>query len=84
MHGGVAAAGLELAASAALNLAPDDAPLQTASLRVNYLREFMSGETSRYEGQCVRAGRRSGIAEARAIGADDVLALIAHVTAYRE
>jgi uncharacterized protein (TIGR00369 family) len=83
VHGGVAAAGLELAASAALNAGRSDEPLHTASLRVNYLRQFFSGDQSRYTGTALRVGRRSGVAEAQAIGADGQVALIARVTAYR-
>ena len=83
MHGGVAAAGLELAASAAVNAGLDGDPMLTASLRVNYLHEFVSGDTSRYEARCLRVGRRSAMAEAHAIGADDAVALVGRVTAYR-
>ncbi len=83
VHGGVAAAGLELAASAALNAGRSEQPLHTASLRVNFLRQFFSGDQSRYVGTALRVGRRSGVAEAQAIGADGEIALIARVTAYR-
>jgi uncharacterized protein (TIGR00369 family) len=83
VHGGVAAAGLELAASAVLNADNRGEPLQTASVRVNYLREFLSGNNSRYEGSISRIGRRSGVGEAQAIGADGSVALIARVTVYR-
>jgi acyl-coenzyme A thioesterase PaaI-like protein len=82
VHGGVAAAGLELAASAALNAERADRPLHTASLRVNFLRQFFSGDDSRYVGTALRVGRRSGVADAQAIGADGAVALIATVTAY--
>ena len=82
VHGGVAAAGLELAASAALNAERADRPLYTASLRVNFLRQFFSGDDSRYVGTALRVGRRSGVADAQAIGADGEVALIARVTAY--
>jgi uncharacterized protein (TIGR00369 family) len=82
VHGGVSAAGLELAASAALNTGRSGALLQTASLRVNYLRPFFSGGESRYVGTALRVGRRSGVADAQAIGPDGQPALIARVTAY--
>ena len=82
VHGGVAAAGLELAASAALNAGRADQPLHTASLRVNFLRQFFSGDQSRYVGTALRVGRRSGVAEAQAIGAEGEVALVARVTAY--
>ena len=82
VHGGVSAAGLELAASAALNADRADAPLVTASLRVNYLRQFLSGGESRYVGMPLRVGSRSGVADAQAIGADGAVALVARVTAY--
>jgi acyl-coenzyme A thioesterase PaaI-like protein len=81
VHGGVAAAGLELVGSAALNL-DRDVPLQTASVRVSFLRRLSCGDASRYEGTALRVGTRSGIADARAIGADGEVALLARVTAY--
>jgi len=83
MHGGVAAAGLELAAGAALNADDPERPLNCASLRVNFLRQFISGDQSRYVGMALRVGRRSGVADAQAIGADGQVALVARVTAYR-
>ncbi|MGB8506272.1 PaaI family thioesterase [Mycobacterium sp.] len=83
VHGGIAAAGLELAASAALNAGRADDPLNTASLRVNYLRSFRSGSESHYTAEVFRAGRRSGVADAHAIGTDGEVALVARVTAYR-
>jgi acyl-coenzyme A thioesterase PaaI-like protein len=81
VHGGVAAAGLELVGSAALNLARET-PLQTASVRVSFLRRLLCGDESRYEGTALRVGSRSGIADARAIGADGETALLARVSAY--
>jgi uncharacterized protein (TIGR00369 family) len=83
VHGGVAAAGLELAACAALNADRPEKPLNTASLRVNFLRQFFSGDQSRYAGTALRVGRRSGVADAQAIGADGQVALVGRVTAYR-
>ncbi|WNG94777.1 PaaI family thioesterase [Mycobacterium sp. ITM-2016-00318] len=83
VHGGVAAAGLELAACAALNADRPEHPLNTASLRVNFLRQFFSGDQSRYAATALRVGRRSGVAEAQAIGADGQIALVGRVTAYR-
>lgn len=50
VHGWVAACGLVLAASAAANRGRSDAPLQTASLRANFLRPFFAGAESRYVG----------------------------------
>lgn len=82
VHGGVSAAGLELAAAAVLNADRADAPLRTASLRVNYLRQFVSGGESRYVGTALHVGRRSGVAEAQAVGADGEVALVGRVTAY--
>jgi acyl-coenzyme A thioesterase PaaI-like protein len=58
-------------------------PLKTASLRVNYLRQFFSGPESRYVGNTLRVGSRSGVGEARAIGADGEVALVGRLTAYR-
>ena len=83
VHGGVASAGLEVVASAAVNSGRADDPLTTASLRVNFLRQFFAGDQSRYVGTALRVGRRSGVADAQAIGSDGRVAIIARVTAYR-
>jgi acyl-coenzyme A thioesterase PaaI-like protein len=81
VNGGVAAAGLELVAAAALN-AGRETPLTTASLRVNFVRQMQCGGDARYEGRLVRAGRRSAVADAEALGADGTVALTGRVTAY--
>ncbi|MGH3643224.1 MAG: PaaI family thioesterase, partial [Mycobacterium sp.] len=83
VHGGVAAAGLEFAASAAINEGRSDAPLQTASLRVNFLRPFFAGAESRYEGTALRVGRNTAVGDAQAVGDDGKVALTARITAYR-
>ena len=83
VHGGVAAAGLELAASAAVNQDRTDDLLQTASLRVNFLRPFFAGSKSRYEGTPLRVGRKTAVGDAQAIGDDGKVAITARVTAYR-
>lgn len=83
VHGGMASAGLELAASAAINGDQSAGLFQTASLRVNFVRPFFAGSTSRYVGTPVRVGRTTGIADAQAIGDDGKVALAARVTAYR-
>jgi uncharacterized protein (TIGR00369 family) len=83
VHGGMAAAGLELAASAAINSHRSAGLLQTASLRVNFVRRFFAGSTSRYVGTPLRVGRTTGVADAQAIGDDGKVALTARVTAYR-
>jgi uncharacterized protein (TIGR00369 family) len=82
VHGGVSAMALELVGSAAVNENCDDQPLNTASLRVNFLRQFRSGPESRYEGTALRVGRSSGVAEARAVDADGKVAIMARLTAY--
>jgi uncharacterized protein (TIGR00369 family) len=85
VHGGVSAMALELVGSAAVNDGRQDRPLHTASLRVNFLRQFRtvsSGPESRYEGTVLRVGRGSGVAEARAVGNDGKAAIIARITAY--
>jgi uncharacterized protein (TIGR00369 family) len=83
VHGGMAAAGLELAASAAINSDGAVGPFQTASLRVNFVRPFIAGSTSRYVGTALRVGRTTAVADAQAIGDDGKVALTARVTAYR-
>jgi len=83
VHGGMASAGLELAASAAMHTDPSADLLQTGSLRVNFVRPFLAGATSRYVGTPMRVGRSTGVADAAAIGDDGKVALTARVTAYR-
>jgi uncharacterized protein (TIGR00369 family) len=83
VHGGVAAAGLELAASAVINRDRSDGLLQTGSLRVNFLRPFFASGESCYEGTQLRLGRRSAVGDAQAIGDDGKVAITARVTAYR-
>lgn len=82
VHGGIASAGLELVASAALNAGRPDNPLSTASIRVNFLRQFFTGDQSRYSATVLHGGRRSGVADAQAIGNDGRVALVARVTGY--
>jgi uncharacterized protein (TIGR00369 family) len=81
VHGGVAAAGLELAASAVINT--DGTHMPTASLRVNFLRPFIGSAQSRYIATPLRTGRTSAVADAHAIGEDGKVAVVARVTAYR-
>ncbi|MDT5071880.1 MAG: hypothetical protein QOH82_1200 [Mycobacterium sp.] len=83
VHGGVAAAALEFAASAAINQERAHGLLQTASLRVNFLRPFHAGAESRYEGTPLRVGRNAAVGDAKAIGDDGKVALTGRVTAYR-
>jgi acyl-coenzyme A thioesterase PaaI-like protein len=66
----------------AVNDGREDQPLHTASLRVNFLRQFRASPESRYEGSALRISRSSGVAEARAVDADGKAAIIARVTAY--
>jgi uncharacterized protein (TIGR00369 family) len=82
VHGGVAAAGLELVASAALNTDRADRPLRTASLRVNYLRRLISGGRAHYTATALHSGRSSGVADAQAFDADGRPALVGRLTAY--
>jgi uncharacterized protein (TIGR00369 family) len=82
VHGGVSSAGLELVASAAINH-EQDLPLRTASIRVNFLRPFIAGAQSVYEGTALRVGRASAVGDARAVGDDGKAAVIARVTGYR-
>lgn len=81
VNGGVASAGLELAASASVNAALP--PMRTASIRVNFLRPFFFGDRSRYEASPLRIGRGTAVADAQAIDADGRPALAARITAYR-
>ena len=82
MHGGVAAAALELVASAAINNS-GGVRFRTASVRVNFLRPFFASSHSRYEAAPLRIGRGTAVADAQAVNEDGKVALIARVTAYR-
>lgn len=82
VHGGVSAMALEMVASAAINEGRAETPLHTASLRVNFLRQFRSGNESRYVGTALRVGRSSAVGEAQAVGPDGEVAIIARLTAY--
>jgi uncharacterized protein (TIGR00369 family) len=79
----VAAAGLELVASAAVNDKPAGELLRTASLRVNFVRPFIAGRDSRYVGTALRVGRNTSVGDAQAINDDGKVAITARVTAYR-
>lgn len=84
VNGGVASAGLELAASAAVNNgAMSGGFLRTASVRVNFMRPFFAGERSRYLGTPLRVGRNTAIGDAQAVDDSGKVALTARVTAYR-
>jgi acyl-coenzyme A thioesterase PaaI-like protein len=50
---------------------------------VNFLRPFHGGGGAHYLATPVHAGRSSGVAEARAVGADGRTAMLARLTAYR-
>jgi len=82
VHGGVSSTGLELVAAAAINHEQSE-PFRTASIRVNFLRPFIAGAQSVYEGTALRIGRTSAIGDAKAIGDDGKTAIIARVTGYR-
>lgn len=82
VHGGVSSAGLEIVAAAAINHGQSE-PLQTASIRVNFLRPFVAGAQSAYEGTALRIGRTVAVGDARAIGDDGTVSVIARVTGYR-
>ncbi|MCT7657129.1 PaaI family thioesterase [Mycobacterium deserti] len=81
VNGGVASAGLELAASAVMN--NGGRTMRTASVRVNFLRPFLAGDHSRYEASPLRIGRAMAVADAQALAEDGRPALAARVTAYR-
>ena len=82
VHGGVSSAGLELVAAAAINHEQSE-PFRTASIRINFLRPFLSGAQSVYEGTALRIGRTSAIADYRAVGDDGKTSVIARITGYR-
>jgi acyl-coenzyme A thioesterase PaaI-like protein len=73
---------LELVGSAAVNDSRGHQPLNTASLHLNFMRQFRSRPESRYVGTALRVGRSSAVAEAQAVGDDGKVAIIARLTAY--
>lgn len=81
IHGGVAAAALEMVASAVMNI--DGRPFRTASVRVNFLRPFHASDQSRYVATPLRIGRGAAVSDAQAVGADGRVALAARMSAYR-
>ncbi|MFF7944712.1 acyl-CoA thioesterase domain-containing protein [Nocardia gamkensis] len=81
VNGGVAAAGAEMAASAAINVNADLA--QTTAMRVNFLCPFRSQEGGHYRAAVVRNGRGVAVAEGSAVNGDGSVAVTALVTAYR-
>jgi uncharacterized protein (TIGR00369 family) len=83
VHGGVATAGLESVASAAVNVGRRDTPLWTGSVRVNFMRPFIAGANSRYIGSAFRVGRQTAVGDATAIDDDGNVCLTARITAYR-
>ncbi|SNW20597.1 thioesterase superfamily protein [Mycolicibacterium thermoresistibile] len=83
VHGGVSAAALELVGAAAVNAGRTDELLQTASLRINFLRPLRTGPDSHYRGAARRVGRRSALSEAEAVDTDGRVAIMARLTAYR-
>lgn len=82
VNGGVASARLELAASAAVNTGGQ--PMQTATMRVNFMRPFLAGGSSRYEAAPLRLGRGTAVANAQALGDDGRVAIVARLTATAE
>lgn len=83
VHGGVAAAGLEIACSYALNHS-QNAPFQTLSVTVNFLRPLSARtDVCRYAATVLHAGRSTAAADARAIDCDGRIALISRITAHR-
>lgn len=84
IQGGVVAAGLELAADAIFDAAAGSgSPFCTGSVRVNFLRPFAAGQSSRYIAAPVRIGSSMAVADVRAVGADGRIAAVARITGYR-
>ncbi|MGV0050597.1 hotdog fold thioesterase [Mycobacterium colombiense] len=83
VHGGIAAAGLELAAAAAISEATGYDDFRSGSLQVNFLRPFVAGGDSCYSGTAVHVGSSVSVADAEAIGQNGKVAVTARLTAYR-
>ncbi|WP_062908816.1 PaaI family thioesterase [Mycobacterium avium] len=83
VHGGVAAAGLENEASAAVHRDQTEDLLQNGSLRVNFLRPLFAGGEYCSEGTPLRVGRNTGVGDAQAVGDDGKVAVTARATADR-
>lgn len=83
VHGGVASAGLELVSLAAMNADAGARPFRAGSIRVNFIRPFISGPRAHYRAEVVRAGATMAIADATSVGDDGKPAVTARITAYR-
>lgn len=84
VHGGISATALELVAHGAIANARPNNMFRTGSLRVNFLRPLTPGDTCRYAGRVNKVGSRVALADARAIGADGKVAVVAQLTAYAD
>lgn len=81
MHGGIQACAIDLAGHAALSSA--DAPMHTASMRINYFRPAPVDADVVFSAEVVRAGRSVAVARVTSSGADGRACAVATVTCRR-
>jgi uncharacterized protein (TIGR00369 family) len=81
MHGGVIFAAVDLTAQAAL--ASVGAPVQTASVRVAYVRPLPLNGAARFEARVIHRGRSFGVAEVSCVNEANKPTVIATVTTTR-
>ena len=82
VNGGVAAAGLELVASAVAN-GDGGEPKHTRSIRVSFLAPLLAEGNAHYRAEPIRRTRSTGFVDAVAVNDDGQVAVSARVTAYR-
>lgn len=81
VHGGVLATLVDFAVASALSHVPAGASASTASLNLTYLRPVpVGGPAVSARAQVVHLGRRSSVVEARVVGDDGVLPVVATAT----
>lgn len=80
MHGGIQACAIDLVGHAALSA---DAPMHTASMRINYFRPAPVDAEVVFTADVVRAGRSVAVARVTSVGADGRACAVATVTCRR-
>ncbi|WP_430332417.1 PaaI family thioesterase [Rhodococcus sp. ACT016] len=81
MHGGIQASAIDLVGNAALST--PDAPMHTASMRINYFRPAPVDVDVVFTAEVIRAGRSVAVARVTSTGADGRVCAVATVTCRR-
>ncbi|MDH6281269.1 PaaI family thioesterase [Prescottella agglutinans] len=81
MHGGIQASAIDLVGNAAVST--PDAPMHTASLRINYFRPAPVDSDVVFAAEVIRAGRSVAVARVTSTGCDGRVCAVATVTCRR-